>query len=172
MPGPDGIPSPRRFRSFRRSGQCPLARRPIRTHPRRARIPRSRRIHRPADLPQARPWRPPRECNSKHGAVGGPQREGAGATRCCLRATQHDLPVTSASENDGWVIGRYDAAMTRAGAMKPVALLLALAGASCGLSLEIPMGPLSGKIGGLPWTVATAQTTPSLSNADELFAGF
>jgi hypothetical protein len=67
---------------------------------------------------------------------------------------------------------RYDAAMTRAGALKAVALLLSLVGTSCGLSLEIPMGPLSGRIGGLPWTVATAQTNPSLSDAEELFAGF
>src|SRR5947199_290506 len=49
-------------------------------------------------------------------------------------------------------------AMTTAGAMKSGALLVWLAGISCGLSLEIPMGPLSGKIGGLPWTVATGET--------------
>jgi hypothetical protein len=61
--------------------------------------------------------------------------------------------------------------MTRAQARKGAALLVWLAGTSCGPSLEIPMGPLSGKIGGLPWTVATAQTNPLLSDSDELFAG-
>src|SRR6059058_3451263 len=49
------------------------------------------------------------------------------------------------------------------------AMLALLAAVSCGMNDEIAMGPLSGRIGGKPWTVATALSEPGFSSAD-LFA--
>jgi hypothetical protein len=57
-------------------------------------------------------------------------------------------------------------------ALRVPALMLGLglaASSACGPKYEIAMGPLAGKIGGAPWTVATAATDPVLSNADHLF---
>jgi hypothetical protein len=61
------------------------------------------------------------------------------------------------------------AARARARVLLLAALLVAAGAAGCGGSVEIAMTPLAGTIGGVPWTLASAESSAFLSDGSPTF---